>query len=204
MLKTILPKPSAKELVIFSDTSISYGDTEIRYDDAVGLSFHSMRLSGTVNSSDSFFGVRSPSKRIKIKIKNSSFLGLERSLKNNYEEICSTAFQHLATPITNKLFQQIIRGGSVEIGSLLLDSRGITARGLFGARTRVTWALHPEVRNTQSGFLWMSSVSGIIEISYFYPPTGKIIVIGKTTSRTENGCLVPNLIHMMNAKTGNA
>jgi hypothetical protein len=44
----------------------------------------------------------------------------------------------------------------------------------------------------------MSSVSGIIEISFFYPGTGKMIVIGKTTSRAENGCLVPNLINIMN------
>lgn len=184
--------------MIFTDTAVSYGDTEIRYDDATGIAFHSLNISGTVNSSDGFIGIRSPSKHIKIKIRcRSGFFGF-KSLKNNYEEICSTAFEHLASPITNKLIRKITGGGSFQIGNLTFDATGITANGLFGRSKRVTWELRPEVKEIHSNFLWMSSVSGYIAISYFYPPTGQIISIAATSSRTENGCLVPALIRQMN------
>ena len=198
MVTTLFPKPSAKEPIIFHDDFVSYGDATIRYDEATGLAFHSLRLSGTVNSFDGFVDIRSSHQRIRLKIRNSSLLGLERSMKNRYEEICSEAFGHLARPITNRLVAEFQRGNPVRVGSITFDGSGITVERPFRRRRRVTWDLRPEVRSTGSGFL-LSSVSGIIEISYFCPGTGKMVVAATTSSRVENGCLVPELVRRISS-----
>lgn len=198
MVTTLFPKPSAKEPIIFHNDFVSYGDITIRYEDATSLTFHSLRLYGTVNSFDGFVDIRSWNARIKLKIRNSSWLGLEPSMKNRYEEICSEAFRYCARPIADKLMAEFHRGNPVRVGSITFDRTGLTDERPFRSRRRATWDLHPEVRSTGSGFL-LSSVSGIIEVSYFYPGTGKMVVVATTSSRVENGCVVPELLRRINS-----
>src|SRR5439155_11121559 len=101
-------------------------------------------------------------------------------------------------PILARMVAAILQGSTVRIGSLEFDRNGITSSGVIGTRKRANWSQLPEVRSTSKA-PWYSytSTSGIIEICYHYPPTGQIVVIGRTNSAEENGCLVPLLIEMM-------
>src|SRR5436305_370947 len=91
--------------------------------------------------------------------------------------------------------RQVEERGNCRIGSLEFDRNGITSSGVIGTRKRANWSQLPEVRSTSKAPLYSyTSTSGIIEICYHYPPTGQIVVIGRSNSAEENGCLVPLLI----------
>src|SRR5947208_1132588 len=113
----------------------------------------------------------------------------------NYRKISEMVVRRFGPPILARMVAAILQGSTVRIGSLEFDRNGITSSGVIGTRKRANWSQLPEVRSTSKA-PWYSytSTSGIIEICYHYPPTGQIVVIGRSNSAEENGCLVPLLI----------
>lgn len=197
-------KKEGSDEVVFSEQSVSYRGCEIAYSEAEGLTFSSSSRSVPIRyTSHGKIVVRGTRETIKIKISDANVtLGasairavLAFGTYTNYHTIVELLSRNIGPHIVSRLSMAIRQGQTVRIGSLEFDVHGITGIGLFGTRRRASWDYSPEVRSTRKA-PWYSytTTSGIIEISYHYPATGAMILIGKTSSAEENGCLVPLLI----------
>ncbi len=192
-------KPNSQRKVVFTDTVIWSDGVELPYNDVVGISFYSGYSQGRLfDSSAGVIILRSASKRLKISIRNVGFWGAGTSMVNSYAEICQEIMRRVAPLVLKRLVEQILAGGTVQIGRLTIDSVGITSANALGSRKRATWNLSPEVRTTTKDHWYVAMTrSGVLEVSYFYPPTGKMIAVGTATSRDENGSLLSSLLLFM-------
>ena len=196
--------------MIFSDRAMAYRGKEIAYDDATGIAFSQSSRSGRfLYHSRASVLVHSPSVRIKIRFgydgicrggaEWEAMLALRRAM--NYDQISDMVARRFGPHILLQMVAIIMQGRAVRIGSLEFDLKGVTSCGAFGSRKRANWSQLPEVRSASKA-PWYSSKStwGITEISYQSPPTGQMVVIGRTNSAEENGCLVPLLIETMKSQ----
>ena len=205
---TIPLKPNSDRTIVFAEDKVSSGGVTVRYDTILGVTFYAGYKSNRfLDQSAGVLILRSAPTRLKIVIRNFSFWGHDVSKVSNYAQICEEVMTRIAPHVLRRLAMGILNGRTVTIGSLSIDSARVTCAGRFGGRRRATWDLSPEVRTTIKDRWYVATTqSGILEISYFYPPTGRMIVVGSATSRDENGCLLPTLIRFMTAlpKSSNA
>jgi hypothetical protein len=132
-------------------------------------------------------------------VRYQALFGLDNA--TNYQKISEFVVRRFGPQIVSRMIAAVIAGRTVRIGSLEFDRKGVSSSGIFGTRKRANWAQLPEVRSARRA-PWYSytSTSGIIEISYQHPPTGQMIVIGRTSSAEENGCLIPLLIEAVGSQ----
>lgn len=202
MARAAIPlKPNSAREVVFTDVTVSSDGITIPYSDILGITFYPGYSRGPYfDSSAGILILRSAATRLKIAIRNFSFQGHDVREVSNYSRICEEVMTRITPTVLQRLAATILSGGTVTIGSLAVDPSGITCTSMFGGRRRATWDLSPEVRNTSKEHWYAAATqSGILEVSYFYPPTGKMIVVGSVTSRDENGCVLPTLIRFMTA-----
>lgn len=190
-------KPGSKSAINFDECSVSCEGTTLRYDEIVGITFYSGKYDGVISNSAGVIILRSFSDRLKITIRNFSILGyLDTGKVSNYFAICQEVMKRIAPFVLTRLGSKVVNGHAITIGSFTLESSGITFSGMLGTRRRATWNLRPEVRNmVKRPWYNQATHSGILEVSYFYPPTGKMVTVGSVTSRDENGCLLPHLLN---------
>lgn len=195
MLKTIFLKRSSKEPVIFTDTAVSYGDTEIRYDEATGLGFQATIANGSFNA---LIRILSPRSKITIRAFEWGIFKSTEKLQSDVSEIYSTAFERLRGPLVERFVEKIDSGGSAVIGHLQFTGAGIVANGLISKRV-AEWRNRPSAESARTSNSIMRA-SGLTRIYCRDPVLGKITTIATITSQIENGCFVPTLIDAMNAK----
>lgn len=208
-MQTIPTFVDGSDFVTFSDQAVGYRGEEIAYNDAIGISFSSAcRAGNLIYQARSRVIIRSHSKKLKISMSKfgcSTTIAVLDSIafneKTNYGAILEAVMHNIGANLLARFISSILQGGTVQIGPFEFDLNGITSKGVFGSRKRAGWEYAPEVRSTTKSKWYISSEkSGILEVSYYYPPTGKIISIGSVTSEDENGCLVPILIKAIRAR----
>ena len=194
-------KPDSNRMVVFTDNNVSSNDITIPYGDILGITFYSGYSRGRfIYRSAGILILRSAATRLKIAIRNFSFWEHDVNEVSNYTKICEEVMTRIGPTVLQRLATDILAGRTVTIGSLAVDSAGVTCTGMFGGRRRATWDLSPEVRNTFKDHWYVAMTQlGVLEVSYFYPLTGKMIAVGSVTSRDENDCLLPTLIRFMTA-----
>jgi hypothetical protein len=197
-------KPNSNKKIVFADTVVSFGGRSLRYDEIVGVRFASRYTSGVVQvipfaTATGVVILRSASKRLKISIRNFRFLPFEPSSVSNYSQICQQVMEKIVPFVLLRLVREILGGGTIHIGRFDIDFNGVTFNLRVGGRRRATWDLSPEIRATAKDHWYVAMTqSGILEVSYFYPPTGKMIVVGHVTSGDENGCVLSSVLSFMN------
>lgn len=212
MPQTILQiplKPNSKDVVSFDDTSIDYDGVRIPYNEVVGVSFYTYNMHATLTDKKTRkLMVRSQDgKKIAITMRAIKVLFIGNSLKFNYDQIVEQILNRIGPGLLERLVRQILTPGNiVRIGSFSFDADGITYVGAFGSVKRAEWQYHPGFhRGVKPSLLWKtllldnSITTGIFPISYLYPPTGKMVVIGEISSKVENGIFVPQICIAVNS-----
>ncbi|HTB64060.1 MAG TPA: hypothetical protein VK737_10800 [Opitutales bacterium] len=196
-------KEGSSQVVRFTDSEITYEGTSIAYIDVAGIKLYSWMNSTTATSSKhNVIQIRAQNgKCIAIKTGGFKVFLIGSSFDTNYRQIADCILQRAGPCLLEKIVRQILTpGNSFRIGSLVFDSKGIAFERSFGAPRFVAWEYRPDVRSTTK-WSWLSSgnTTGVLEVSYFYPPSGKLIVVGTTSSQDENGIFVPHICQTINS-----
>ncbi len=202
-------KPNSKDAVCFDNTSIEYDGVRIPYNDVAGVSFYTYGTQTIMaDKKTSKIMIRGyDGRKIVIVIRAFNVLLIGNSFKFNYNQIVEQILNRIGPVLLERLVKQILTPGNIiRIGSFSLDSEGISYAGAFGSVKRAEWHYHPGFyRGVKPSPLWKtllldtSMTTGVFTISYPYPPTGKMVVIGETSSKDENGIFVPQICNAVNS-----